>query len=475
MSVPTAGVPDGSAVAAGESPLATSSEGPSAARSAGGSSADRGRAASSASTSPSGSSKAVAAGEKTAGKTAAPAGPSAGPPAVVGDGAPSEKGGSGPRVLDGKKSPLRLATVGTYSGPIGNAVVPILQAAQLWVKYVNSDNGGLNGHLIQLIVFDDGGDSARHRAQVQEAVERNGVVAFLANAEVLTGEASVPYITQKRVPVVGISSGEGGWPFTSPMYFPQASSGNAHSYMMTATAAHLQIPAGKTKLGAIFCAEVAACSDDRYVRASAKAFGFEYVYSAKASVAQPDFTAECLAARNAGVQTLLLVTDPNSAARIANSCVRQDFHPALAEPGVGVRDDQGDNPNLDGLMSAANAFPHFQSGTPATDEFQQVMRRYGSTIPQSSYGSALSVGWVAAKLLERAGQHLTEPPTSESLLAGLWSVKSDTLGGLSPIPLTFIENQPPKETACWFDIVLKKKLWTSPDDFKPHCTELPKL
>src|SRR2546425_950452 len=41
-------------------------------------------------------------------------------------------------------TPALLASVGTYAGPIGGAVLPLLQGAQLWVKYINQ-KGGLNG------------------------------------------------------------------------------------------------------------------------------------------------------------------------------------------------------------------------------------------------------------------------------------------------------------------------------------------
>ena len=36
------------------------------------------------------------------------------------------------------------------------------------------------------------------------------------------------------------------------------------------------------------------------------------------------------------------------------------------------------DPNLDGVVVPSISFPWFQSGTPATDEYQQVMRTFGS-------------------------------------------------------------------------------------------------
>ena len=144
----------------------------------------------------------------TAGPDAAPT-----PGPGRGGGVPAPAGGGGPR------SKVVLASVGTYSGPAGTVFVPLLQGAQLWVRSIN-DRGGLNGHSVKLVVHDDGGDSARHRAALQRAVEGEKAIGFLMNADAITGQAGAAYITSKRVPVIGTTGGS-VWAGSSPMYFPQ--------------------------------------------------------------------------------------------------------------------------------------------------------------------------------------------------------------------------------------------------------------
>jgi branched-chain amino acid transport system substrate-binding protein len=80
------------------------------------------------------------------------------------------------------------------------------------------------------------------------------------------------------------------------------------------------------------------------------------------------------------------------------------------------------------------------------------------------------MGWVAAKLLEKAAARMSEPPTSEAILKGLWSIKNDDLGGLA-YPLTFNENQTATPQSCWFNVAVKKGSWISPDGFKVNCGE----
>lgn len=288
------------------------------------------------------------------------------------------------------------------------------------------------------------------------------------NCEVATGKGSVSYVTSKRVPVIGSATGE-PWFYQSPMYFPQASNADQAWFANLNILAGLMRPDGKTKLGIIFCAEAPTCADGERVFADrAQSFGLQLAYKAKVSVAQPDFTAECLAAQRAGVEVLFHINDANSVRRIMTSCTRQGFKPIQAPNGQATRDDFKALPEADRLISASPVFPYFQHGTPATDEFQGALQTYGG----GKVGGAFAIGWVAGKLLEKAAANLPEPPTSAALLAGLWRLKGDDLGGLT-MPLTFTENQVATPMACAWAWGIKGGQWTSPDGFKRICTDEP--
>lgn len=115
-------------------------------------------------------------------------------------------------------------------------------------------------------------------------------------------------------------------------------------------------------------------------------------------------------------------------------------------------------------MSAT--FPWFQSGTPATDEFQAAMKRYGANLEP---GVALTMGWVPGKLFEKATASLPEAPTSAAVLEGLWSIQKDDLGGLSQ-PLTFTRGKPAAPNPiCWWNLRIENGRWVSPDQFKRTC------
>ena len=408
----------------------------------------------------------------SSGTGGASAGPAAGGRGGATDGTPGSNAatpgapgpvGAAPAPPRGS-TPVLLASIGTYSGPAAATLVPYLQGTQIWIKAING-RAGLNGHPVNLIVYDDGGDPARYKAQLQDAVERRHALALMQLSVPLTGHVGVDYLKEKRIPVVGLAGGE-SWGYSSPYLFPQMPVGDALSYTFVASMAEQNVPQGRTKLGMMYCAEAQGCSDtNRLVNQVAKPLGFEFVYQAKVSLAQPDFTAECLAARNAGVQVLFMFSDSNSTNRIAASCVRQSFHPQFAI-GHGIAlDRHAEDPNLDGMISSTTVFPYFQTGTPAADEFHSAVKSSGKA---GNIGVAMAQGWTSGKLMEKAGVALPEPPTTEAILQGLWRIKDDTLGGIT-LPLTFTEGQNPTPVSCWFDIAIRKGAWVSVDNFKQHC------
>jgi branched-chain amino acid transport system substrate-binding protein len=342
-------------------------------------------------------------------------------------------------------------------------MVPFVQGIQLWVKAVNA-RGGLNGHPVKFLVLDDDSDPSRHRALVQEAVEVRHALAFLGNAAPLSGGAGVAYVTEKKVPVILVCGCE-PWAYQSPMMFPATANGDTALRVILESGATRSVPAGKKRLGVLTCAEAQVCRDaDRVWADHARDFGFAQVYRGQYSITQPDFTAECLAMRNAGAEFTQITATPAILRNIVTSCTRQGFRPTYGMTLSMVEEGQKGDADLAGAMASSVVFPYFQTGTPATDAFAAALRDYGRGLTP---GVGLTQGWTGGKLLERATAALPEPPTTTAVLDGLWSIKGDDLGGLTG-PLTFTANQPATPVACWFNLELRGR-WTSPDDFSRHC------
>lgn len=138
----------------------------------------------------------------------------------AGTGSSGASGGSAAGVAPtpGGKSPLVIASLGTQSGPIGATLKPIVRGLQIWVADVNG-RGGVNGHPVRVLLYDDGGDPARAKANAQDAIERKGAIALVANTDAISGGGSVDYVTEKRIPIIG---GDHARTFNlkSQMFFP---------------------------------------------------------------------------------------------------------------------------------------------------------------------------------------------------------------------------------------------------------------
>ena len=361
-----------------------------------------------------------------------------------------------------------LATVGHYSGPLGTAATPFLHGAQAWVASVNQ-RGGVNGHDVQLAVYDDGADPARTQASVKDAVERKKAIGILQATSPVTYGTVIDYLNRKRIPTIGLALMR-TFEYESPMLFPQGTGGLLiHAIVVHGISQQVK-PLGKTKMALILCAESPeTCSElpRPVIYRTAKDDGMQIVYEAKSSITQPDYTAECLQARNSGADIMMIYLDPSSVGRVAASCARQNYRPYYSVGTSVVSDQYKNNSSIENLVGATGVAPYFQTGTPAMDEFHTATAKFSSAL-----GIGTIAGWTSGKLFERAAADMPEPPTTEALLRGLWSLKGDDLGGLTS-PLTFKENQPAPRTMCWWNVALTGGEWTTNDRYQRHCAPTP--
>jgi branched-chain amino acid transport system substrate-binding protein len=315
-------------------------------------------------------------------------------------------------------------------------------------------------------VADDGADPGRHQALVREMVEQRHVIAFVYQLAPFSGSSSVKYLEQKRVPVIG-SEAASGWFDTSPVFFEQSTQGALAAVPMLGPAAALN--PGKTKVGVIVCAEgVAICEDaKRLMPQWAPKFGLKVVQMLSASLAQPDYTAECLSLRNAGAELVAFIGDANSLLRTAHSCANAGFHPSYFFAQQQAQNQFLNEPLLEGAAGDALTAPWFLSSSRPVAEFQAALKRYAPGTPPDGQ---TSFGWASGKLFERAVTSVSGPVTSEALLKALWSLRGETLGGFT-MPLTYATEQPSPQKVCFSTVKIEKGQFTSTDGGAFHCVE----
>jgi branched-chain amino acid transport system substrate-binding protein len=396
-----------------------------------------------------------------AGGDAAPAAGGGEPGAAAGGDAAAGSGGAGGTAA--KKAPLVIGNVGTYSGPSGSAWKPGIEALKVWAKDVNA-RGGVDGHPVQLLSVDDGGDPARHLSSVKDMVENKKAFAFVYNIVSTSGSDAVDnYLTEKGIPVIGGDLTYKVWD-KHPMYFPNGTPQDDQIFAHVSGAAKLR-PKLK-KFGSFTCREAEGCQAARAdYPAAARRAGLDPIYNAEVSIAQPDFTSECLGARNAGVEILAVVVDPNSARRVISSCARQNFKPTFLFVATVVSSGLDGDTNANGTIGVISSAPWMATAGSGQAAFQAAVKKYA---PGLKLDGASTLGYGSGVMLETAANKgLGEPASRAKLIDNLYTFKGETLGGLAP-PLTFTKGKK-KAVPCFFALEFAGNKWGPANGGKHLC------
>jgi branched-chain amino acid transport system substrate-binding protein len=354
-----------------------------------------------------------------------------------------------------------LGHVGDYSGIVGTLSRGGTTMVQVVASYINA-NGGLNGHPVQVVVADAGGDPARALSLVREMVESKGAVAFVGNIMILSADGPRAYLEQHKIPAIGGDGNLNVW-FESPMYFPSSASLPS----ITVGAIKQLVALDKKKIALPYCAEAPACKvwHDTAV-ANAQRMGAEIVYEAQVSLAQPDFTAECIQAQRRGAVAIMSGVDGPSTSRLARSCAQQGFRPQYISAALAIIESIAKDPNLEGMLAVLGTFPYMADDLPAVREYQAALKRYAPTLTSSPTTASV---WTSGALLREVARQLpADTVTPAAFFPGLYSIKSSTLGGLVG-PLTFNENKPATEVRCIFSIKVQGAQFTAPNGSQQAC------
>jgi branched-chain amino acid transport system substrate-binding protein len=96
-------------------------------------------------------------------------------------------------------STIKLGYLGPQSGVLQSTFAPQLDGVQAYVKYWN-DKGGLNGHKLDLSVYDTQSNSSAVLASARKAVG-DGVQALISNDVYF--DTAAPYLAEQKIPVFG--------------------------------------------------------------------------------------------------------------------------------------------------------------------------------------------------------------------------------------------------------------------------------
>jgi branched-chain amino acid transport system substrate-binding protein len=367
-----------------------------------------------------------------------------------------------------KGDPIKLGAISSCGGALSSGLGGACPTIKAWESWVN-EHGGVNGHPVSVTVIDDQGVPEKGLAAAKKLIEQEGVVAIVGMYSV-TNPAWAAYVEQKGVPVVGGGSTEPSFT-NNPVFFPSGSQVPAYQYAQATVAKKL----GKTKLGFLYCAEAPTCASNGPVtRAMIKdglIKGQELVYEAKISATQPSYTAQCLAAKKAGVEALLVAHANAIAERVVDQCAQQGYRPLIMSGGGVVNELVAKNPNFDGAINTQTNVPLSAPGE-ANEERLEALRKYAPELTPDNpqYNATIGSVWGGGKLFEAAAEagDLGPDSTPEDVRNALQTLKDEDLGGFAP-PLTFTDGPPYQVNCAFIESVQDGKLTTEVHGAEPYC------
>jgi branched-chain amino acid transport system substrate-binding protein len=385
-------------------------------------------------------------------------------------GSSTSSGGSAGTSAKLTGTPYVIGNIGTYSGAYASSDIGAHDAMLAWAKYTNA-HGGINGHPVKLVQFDDQLNAGLATTDVKQMVEQDHVMAIVGVSSVGAEDAWAPYISTSSTAVIGddLAGDEMG---KYKNFFPEGTATTVGYYYAMPRIAYLL---GKKKYGAIYCAESVACSAiATSQKAQAGPAGVTFDFSASAAAAATSYTSQCLAAKSAGVTAVALMLNAQVAGEVAAACAQQGFTPQYLQAANGFSMQETSISSLDGVAGPLPDFPWFSSANPAMKQFQDAMHTYEpQDFSSTSYGysEASAMAWSSAEIFEAAAEKLAPGhDTSADLEAQLYKLpKGDTFGGLTP-PITYKDTGGPQPADnCFFEIQLKDGKYTSLNSAKPVC------
>ena len=347
--------------------------------------------------------------------------------------------GSAPTSAPAKSGTITIGTVCSCTGVEADSFPSAQAVYQAWENWTNA-HGGINGYRVKLIVMDDALNPTTSVAEVKTLVQQDHVTAIVGENS-LVDAAWASYVQQQGIPVVGGLTTDAPMN-ANPDFFP---TGTGTTNLTAATFAVMQ-QHNLTHYGVMYCAEAQTCATlvtlaqnevpiiDRSIK----------VAGTKIAKTQPNYDAPCLAMKSASVDSLAIGQSSDIVTRVVDQCAQLGYKPTIVNQVTTFAQTQSQDGNFNGSYWVSPDANFLDTAIPGVATYHEALQQY---VPQLLTNPQYDINemweWAGAQLFAKAAKlaHLTPSSTPADLKAGLYQVKNDTLGGLTP-PLTFTQGQP---------------------------------
>jgi branched-chain amino acid transport system substrate-binding protein len=360
--------------------------------------------------------------------------------------------------------PIKVGTIITASGSYGDAVWQ--QIGPIWQKWTNT-HGGINGHPVQLYVYDDQSNPAQGLSEAKELVQQDHVIAFIG-ASALSTESWLGYLKQQNIPIIGGSSaalpGVGSNVFAASLSVPAETTAQ---YALAKLAHHNNV----ANLYAATGADTAQYASAQTV--AAKQAGANLVYIRGVTPTQPDFTAPCLGIKSSGAGIAEVGISPTVTQTIIETCLQQGYSGAfMTDAGlIGPTWNTITSLKSTPIYVISAVWPFFVDTTPAQKEYLQAIQTYDpGMLTNPGYNAYVQVFWVGFEMFKAAAEAGGIGPSSTpaDVTNALYKIHGETLGGLTAA-MTYSSSDSTHPDNCYFAFELFDGKWSTPFGTGTHC------
>ena len=328
-------------------------------------------------------------------------------------------------------APIIVGNIGPYtSTALGPEERDLAATPTAWVDWTNA-HGGINGHPVKLIEMNDNFDPGQAVTDIHKLVA-DKIVALVYDEDIGLEVAYTPYLQQQGIPVVGGQNYDTIWEQNSDLFPTMATvsfKGYADDY--AAKFAHIKT------LAEAYCTEVAACLQDvQAQKAAASQLGITVDIGPSASIAAPNYTAQCVALSSYHAQGYYFSAGVQGVEQMALDCARQGFKGTWVLPQPD--DTELQNAALSKFTVGQDLSLSYFAKLPQTKDFRSAMAKYASGVPLQI--NSLRI-WSAFDVFKQALiNEKGKTVTPQVVTAGLYKLHNFSDHGLVP-PLTYQKGQ----------------------------------
>jgi branched-chain amino acid transport system substrate-binding protein len=362
-------------------------------------------------------------------------------------------------------SPITVGVICDCTGAFAGVLTDGAKVYQAWANTVNTA-GGINGHPVKVDLVDDQSNPGNSLTDVQNLVNQDHVVALLDETDL--DETWASFAKAHNVPVIGANITEAPFYTNSDFYAEGATEDALFPGVIDAAKG-----AGATNIGLLYCAEAVQCQEGvAPMKQLSATMGLPLKYNGEISATAPNYTAQCVAAQQAGVTSLFIADIAAVAAKVAQDCSQQGYHPVYVLDGVDIDPQFPTTPGLkDNLVGPVDDLPFYANSPVNTAMNAAIDKYYPGLESDINYTMAGANAWQSGLLLEAAakagGLTASATPTSAELITGLTSLKGETLNVTAP-GLTYAAGKA-NPVDCWFTYQLKNGVFSLPNGTKQTC------